>query len=120
MATKRPSEVRAHLARAAEGRPQREQVQESERVAEQAAEQAAPAKPAKKIQQGITWDPELLAVARSAVAQLGMFHPEAETPSLAALVDRAVRAELDRLETEYNDGQPFQRLPKGARLPRTR
>ena len=115
MATKRPSDVRAHLARAAEGRPQREQVQESERE----VEPAVPTKPAKKIQQGITWDPELLAVARSAVAQLGMFHPEAKTPSLAALVDRAVRAELDRLETEYNDGKPFQRLPKGARLPRT-
>jgi hypothetical protein len=69
-----------------------------------AAPEPLPAPPPAKVRVGFRLPPDLVSVARDAIAHLA---PTADRTTLTALVERALRVELARLAITHNDGRPF-------------
>lgn len=82
----------------------------SQAAASDSEQQAAPK--SKRKARSIYLDEELLDRARAAVTALGSYQPEAGVRSLSDIFEPGGWAEVERLEREYNNGQPFTPVAK--------
>lgn len=76
------------------------------------SQQEAAAPKAKRKPQSIYLNEELLDRVRAAVTALSAYQPEANVRSLSDVFEPGAWAEVQRLEREYNGGEPFTPVAK--------